>query len=196
MADLYGEVARVVETLERLHEPAVLVGHSYGGAVITEAGEHPTVERLVFIAALVLDAGETCSAAAVGESEAAGISFEGRRDLSEGFIIGSHHTVALEPKVVAECLFNDCDDATVAWALDRLDPHPLRSLEQSPRRVAWRAKPTTYAVCADDLVVHPELPHILAARCISSTTWPTGHTPFLSHPELVVEFLSQVTSDP
>lgn len=193
LADLYGDVARVVETLERLDEPAVLVGHSYGGAVITEAGEHPTVEHLVFIAAMVLDAGETCSAAAVVESDAAGISFEGRPDLSEGFI-AADHTLTLDPKIAAQCLFNDCDDTTVAWALDRLGPHPLRSLEQSPRTVAWRAKPTTYVVCADDLVVHPDLQRILAARCSSSTRWRTGHAPFLSRPELVVDLLSQVTS--
>jgi pimeloyl-ACP methyl ester carboxylesterase len=194
LGDLHGDAARVVETLDQLGEPVVLVGHSYGGAVITEAGDHPTVEHLVFIAALVLDRGETCSAAAVGEPEAARIPFEGRPDLSQGFITASGDTVTLEPKIAAECLFNDCDGATVAWALDRLDPHPLGSLQQPPRSVAWRTKPSTYAACADDLVVHPDLQTILAARCGSSTTWPTGHAPFLSRPELVVELLNHVTT--
>lgn len=194
MGDLHGDAARVVESLDRLGEPVVLVGHSYGGAVITEAGAHPTVEHLVYIAALVLDTGETCSAAAVGESEAAGISYEGRPDLGKGFVSVSDDGVTLERSVAAECLFSDCDDATVAWALDRLEPHLLVSLGQSPRSIAWRTKPSTYAVCADDLVVHPDLQTILAARCTSSTTWPTGHAPFLSRPELVVELLGHVTA--
>ncbi len=194
MADLHGDAGMVAETLERLGEPVVLVGHSYGGAVITEAGAHPAVEQLVFIAGMVLDSGETCTTAAQSESAAAGISFDGRPDLSEGFVTSSGDTVSLEPTIAAACLFNDCDDATIAWALERLDPHPLRSLQQSPRAVAWRTKPATYAACADDLVVHPDLQRILAARCTASTTWPTGHTPFLSRPELVVELLSRVTA--
>jgi pimeloyl-ACP methyl ester carboxylesterase len=61
MTDLHGDAAKVTETLNELGEPAVLVGHSYGGAVITEAGEHPAVEHLVFIAAMALDVGESCS---------------------------------------------------------------------------------------------------------------------------------------
>jgi hypothetical protein len=83
---------------------------------------HPAVEQLVFIAGMVLDTGETCSAAAQSESEAGGISFEGRPDLSEGFVASSGDTVSLEPRIAAACLFNDCDERTVAWALDRLEP--------------------------------------------------------------------------
>jgi pimeloyl-ACP methyl ester carboxylesterase len=194
MTDLHGDAKRVVETLDRLGEPAVLVGHSYGGAVITEAGEHPAVERLVFIAGMVLDTGESCTAAALSESEAVGISFEGRPDLGEGFLPAAHDVVTLEPKIAAGCLFNDCDDATVAWALDRLEPQRLGNLQQPTRKVAWRTKPSTYAACADDLVVHPGLQRILAARCTDSTTWPTGHAPFLSRPQLVVELLARVTA--
>jgi pimeloyl-ACP methyl ester carboxylesterase len=193
MADLHGDAAKVVETLDRLGEPVVLVGHSYGGAVITEAGEHPAVEQLVFIAGMVLDTDESCTAAALSESAAAGISFAGRPDLSEGFVDAWRESVVLERTMAAACLFNDCDDATAAWALDRLQPHRLGSLQQSPRNAAWRTKPSTYASCANDLVVHPDLQNILAARCSASTSWPTGHAPFLSSPELVIELLSQVT---
>ena len=191
MTDLHGDAARVVETLDRLDEPGVLVGHSYGGAVVTEAGSHPLVERLVFIAAMVLDTGESCSAAAVSESRVDEISFEGRPSLSEGFIRTSGDAVALEPKIAADYLFHDCDGATVTWALDRLTPHRLGSLQQSPRSIAWRTKPSTYAVCANDLVVHPDLQQIFAKRCTSSVQWSTGHLPFLSRPDLVVELLMQ-----
>jgi hypothetical protein len=57
-------------------------------------------------------------------------------------------------------------------------------------KVAWRDRPSTYAVCANDRAVHPELQRVLAARCTTSVEWPTGHSPFLPHPELVVDLVA------
>jgi pimeloyl-ACP methyl ester carboxylesterase len=196
MTDLHGDAARVVEALDGLSEPAVLVGHSYGGAVITEAGDHPAVEHLVYIAALVLDAGESCMEAAVGDSAAAEIDWSGRPNLAEGFVVASDDTVSLEPGIAARCLYNDCDDETVRWALGRLGPHPLGNLQQAPSRIAWRTKPSTYVVCVDDVGVPPELQRVLGKRCTSVVEWPTGHSPFLSDPERVVGFLAEVARSP
>jgi pimeloyl-ACP methyl ester carboxylesterase len=192
--DLHGDAARVLEALDQLDEPAIVVGHSYGGAVVTEAGDHPMVEGLVFVAALVLDAGESCMEAALGGSEAAGISWEERPNLAEGFIVGSDDTVTLDPKIAAVCLFNDCDDQTVEWALEHLGPHPFGNLRQRPRRISWRTKPSTYVVCSDDLAVHPDLQRVLAKRCTSSIEMRTGHSPFLSRPELIVAILENVAT--
>jgi pimeloyl-ACP methyl ester carboxylesterase len=191
MTDLHGDAARVSEILDGLGEPAILVGHSYGGAVITEAGDHPLVEHLVFMAAMALDAGETCQKAATEEVAVAGLDWTGRPNFGKGFILAPDNTVTLDPAVAAQCLYSDCDDATVAWALDRLGPHPLGNLQQAPSRIAWRTKPSTYAICADDLVVHPDLQRILAKRCTSAVEWPTGHSPFLSDPERVSGLLSE-----
>jgi pimeloyl-ACP methyl ester carboxylesterase len=196
LADLYGDAARVVETLDALTGPAVLVGHSYGGAVVTEAGDHPMVRRVVFLAALVLDAGESCMEAAVNEAETAGISWEEGPNLAEGFELDDDGTVRLDRGVARACLYNDCDEETAAWALDRLGPHPLHNLEQQARRVAWRAKESTYVVCADDAAVHPGLQRVLARRCSTAVEWPTGHSPFLSRPDLVVEFLADAAVGP
>jgi pimeloyl-ACP methyl ester carboxylesterase len=196
MTDLHGDADRVVEALDRLDGPTVLVGHSYGGAVITEAGDHPLVERLIFIAALVLAEGESCVEAATEESVAAGIDWEGRPNLSEGFIVGPDETVRLDPQVAAQCLYNGCDDKTVAWALNRLGPHPLRNLQQTPARIAWRRKPSTYVVCTEDLGVHPDLQRVFAGRCSSAIEWPTGHSPFLSDPKRVAGLIAEVASQP
>jgi pimeloyl-ACP methyl ester carboxylesterase len=192
MTDLHGDAARVVEVLDSLDEPAVLVGHSYGGAVLTESGDHSLVERLVFIAALVLDAGESCIEAAAEEAAVAGIDWVGRPNLADGFIVASDGTITLDPKVAAQCLYNDCDVDTVTWAVDRLGRHPLGNLQQTPSRIAWRAKPSTYVVCADDFGIHPDLQRVLATRCTSVVEWPTGHSPFLSDPERVIELLAEV----
>jgi pimeloyl-ACP methyl ester carboxylesterase len=190
MTDLHGDAARVTEELERLGRPVVLVGHSYGGAVVTEAGDHPLVRHVVLLAALAIDAHETCMSAAVEESAEVGISWEGRANLGEGFIVADDGTVTLDPEIAAVCLYNDCDPDTVAWALARLGPHPLGNLQQSPTSVAWRVKPSTYVVCADDFGVHPELQRLLAKRCSASIEWGTGHSPFFSRPDLVVGLLA------
>jgi len=192
MTDLHGDATRVTELLDELGEPAILVGHSYGGAVVTEAGDHPLVMHLVFIAAMALDAGETCQKVATEDVAAAGIDWKGRPNFGKGFIVAPDNMVTLDPTVAAQCLYNDCDDATIAWALNRLGPHPLENLQQSPARIAWRTKPSTYAVCAEDLVVHPVLERILAKRCTSVVEWPTGHSPFLSDPERVAGLLTEV----
>jgi pimeloyl-ACP methyl ester carboxylesterase len=192
MTDLHGDATRVAEMLDRLGEPAILVGHSYGGAVITEAGDHPLVQQLVFIAAMALDAGESCQKAATEEVAVAGLDWKGRPNFGKGFIVAPDNTVTLDPTVAATCLYNDCDDATVAWALNLLGPHPLGNLQQAPSRISWRTKTSTYVVCANDLVVHPDLQRILAKRCASVVEWPTGHSPFLSQPERVSELLTGV----
>jgi pimeloyl-ACP methyl ester carboxylesterase len=192
MTDLHGDATKVTEVLDELGESAILVGHSYGGAVITEAGDHPLVERLLFIAALIPDTGETCQKAATKEVAEAGLDWKGRPNFGKAFIVAADNSVTLDPTIAAQCLYNDCDDATVAWALDRLGPHPLGNLQQSPSRIAWRMKPSTYAVCADDLAVHPDLERILAKRCTSIVEWPTGHSPYLSDPKRVAALVAGV----
>lgn len=194
MTDLHGDAARVTKALDSLDEPAVLVGHSYGGAVVTEAGDHPMVEHLVLVAALALDEGESCMEAAVQESAAAGIDWEGRPNLGEGFILASDGTVSLDRQVAARCLYNNCAENVVTWALERLGPHPLANLQQAPSTIAWRTKPSTYVVCGDDFGVHPDLQRILARRCDVVDEWPTDHSPFLSAPERVVELLVEVAA--
>jgi len=187
--DLHADAARLSRELDRRGSNVVLVSHSYGGAVITEAGDHDAVDHLVYVASFALDAGESCTTALAAEAEAAGIDHQGRPDLGDGFVEGPNGTVSLEPLVAAACFYNDCDNATADWALARLGPQPLASLQQAPYGVAWKARPSTYAVCADDLAVHPDLQRLLARRCTTSVEWPAGHSPFLSRPEVVAELL-------
>jgi pimeloyl-ACP methyl ester carboxylesterase len=185
--DLYSDVARVRETLDELNGDVVLVGHSYGGAVITEAGLHPAVHHLVYVAAFALEPGESCVSAA--EVEAGLISYDGRPNLGAGFIMSSGDMITLDPSSAAECLYNDCDADTVAWALARLGPQPLITLQGAPKHAAWRTKPSTYVVCSDDMAVHPDLQRIMARRCGSVFEWPTDHSPFLCRPDLVAGLL-------
>jgi pimeloyl-ACP methyl ester carboxylesterase len=183
LSDLHGDATRVREVLDTLEPPVILLGHSYGGAVITEAGDHPSVRRLVYLSALALDDGESCGNAAADEVAAAMIVHDGRPDIGAGFVVGDDGIVTLLPSVAAACLYNDCDEASIAWALARIGPHPLVALQQSPTSVAWRSKPSTYIVCVNDLTVHPDLQRIFAKRCTTTEEWESGHSPFLSQPD-------------
>lgn len=171
----------------------VLVGHSYGGAVITEAGTHPAVARLVFLCAMALDEGESSMSAAVDLPGVADISHEGRPDLGGGMHISDDGFITIEETVAAAALFNRCDRDTTAWALARLGPQPMVTLQQSPDAVSWREKPATYVVCSDDQIVHPELQRVMAKRCANAALeWDSDHSPFLSHPRLVVDLLASL----
>jgi pimeloyl-ACP methyl ester carboxylesterase len=192
LTDLHGDARRVRELLDAGTGPVVLVGHSYGGAVISEAGGHDRVRELVFIAALALDADETCLIAAASEAEAADISHEGRPDLGAALVIADDGTSTVRPELATELFYDDCDEASADWAVARLGPHRLDAMQQEPAAVAWRTKPSTYAVCADDLAIHPDLQRLLAKRCATAVEWPTSHSPFLSRPELVVDLLAEV----
>jgi pimeloyl-ACP methyl ester carboxylesterase len=177
-----------------MEHPVVLVGHSYGGAVITEAGDHPAVAHLVYVCALALDGDETCVSAASAETAQAPISYEGRPDLGSGFIKDSSGAVTLDPSVAGACLYNECDPETVDWALARLGPQPSVSLQQTPATVAWRVKPSTYVICLNDLAIHPDLQRMLAKRCTNSIEWNSDHSPFLSRSDLLVELLGELAA--
>jgi hypothetical protein len=72
----------------------------------------------------------------------------------------------------------------------------LGSLQQTPTSIGWRKKPSTYAVCTDDLTVHPSLQRILARRCTATVEWPTDHSPFLSRPDLVADLIAGLALAP
>ncbi|HVB90605.1 MAG TPA: alpha/beta hydrolase [Acidimicrobiales bacterium] len=196
LGDLNQDAARVHEMLDRLGGGVVLVGHSYGGAVITQAGNHGAVAHLVYLAAFPLQMDESCASTAAHEPEARHITYEGRPNVGSGFVVGPNGTITLDPVVAAECLYNRCDPDLVRWAVAQLGPQPLITFQQSPTTEAWRSKASTYAVCADDMVVHPDLQRILARRCGSVVEWPTDHSPFLSRPELVADLLTALATDP
>ena len=179
-----------MSTLDSLDGPTVLVGHSYGGAVITEAGAHDRVAHLVYIAAFNLAAGECVGDAAADEALAAGIDHSARPDLSAGLTSndgGMSTTVAAE--VAAPLFYNDCTPEVAAWATARLGRQRMANFSDQPAVIAWQDRPSTYLICSDDNAVHPDLQRLLARRATTSIQWDTGHSPFLSQPLLLSELL-------
>jgi pimeloyl-ACP methyl ester carboxylesterase len=199
MADLHGDASSVRRALDDLSangDEIVLVGHSYGGAVITEAGDHRAVQHLVYLCALALDEDETCTSVVVPDEAAATVSFEGRPDLAQAVIPYGEDALGVEPTMAAACLYNECDVGTTTWAVSQLGPQPLITFQQAPAAIAWRSKPSTYVVCDNDLAIHPGLQRIMAERCTTRVEWSSDHSPFLSHPEEVVRLLAALAAEP
>jgi pimeloyl-ACP methyl ester carboxylesterase len=164
----------------------VLVGHSYGGAVITEAGAHPAVTHLLYLSGLAPDTGEACG----------GYLFpDAGGDLPPGFV-PPEEPVAIDPQVAVGQFYHDCDEQDAAWAVGQLRPQPLAWLGQRPRQAAWPVKPSTYVICTDDRAIDPAQQRLWAARCTDSQEWPTGHSPFLTHPARVATLIATLTRHP
>ena len=188
--DLHGDADRVRSTLDAINGDVILLGHSYGGAVITEAGVHPAVAHLVYLCALALDMGESCIDA--GGTETATLSHEGRPSLADAWVAHPDGTTTLTPGGAATCLYNDCDQDTQAWAIARLGPQPMSNLGEVPAAVAWRERPSTYIVCDRDQAIHPGLQRILARRCTYRQVWSADHSPFASQPDRLSALLAGV----
>ena len=195
LTDLHGDAARVGEVLDGLGRPSVLVGHSYGGVVITEAGTHRNVAHLVYIASFNLDATESAMSAAMAETQAASIDHGGRPDALSYVRDAGDGTTTIDPEGARILFYNDCPPEIADWAVAHLGRQPIETLSQSPAAVAWRERPSTYAVCTLDNIVHPELQHVLARRATHTVEWPTSHSPFLSRPDLVVDLVAGLAAE-
>src|SRR4051794_13804378 len=180
LGDLHGDAAAVCDVLDTIDGDVVLVGHSYGGAVITEAGAHPAVRQLVYVAAFCIDEDETCATTGGNDPRVAAISHEGRPNLAQAFVIQDDGSITITADGAAECLYNDCDQTDIDWALAHLTPQPMITFTQSPAVASWRTRPATYVVCDHDQAVHPDLQRLMAERCATTVTWPVDHSPFLS----------------
>ncbi len=192
LGDLHGDAERVRSALDGFNEPVVLVGHSYGGIVATEAGVHRMVSELVYLASFNLDEGESAFSAAADESNAADLDQSGRPDALAQIRMGEDGTATIDPDGARVLFYNDCSKKVADWAVARLGPQRMESLTQSPAAVAWHERPSTYAVCTLDNIVHPDLQRVLARRADRVLEWPTGHSPFLSRPDLVADLLADV----
>ena len=105
-------------------------------------------------------------------------------------------TMGLKAELAPDAFMQDCDGEAVAGAMRRLTRQPLAVFGQSPRAVAWREKPSTYVVCAEDRATPARVQREFARRADRVVELPTGHHPMLSRPELLARVLAEtVRSD-
>lgn len=186
--DLHDDAAVVKQAIAAAGGPVVVVGHSYGGAVVTEAAAgEPAVQRVVYLCALVPDEGESVFDVLALVDELLVGPGNGLKLDDTDF---SHE---IEPGREVAIMYHDCDPADAAAAVARLLPQNAVSGTQELRGIAWKEKPSTYVVCSDDRTISPLLQLLFAERIGADTIeWPTSHSPMLSRPELVAGFLADL----
>ncbi len=180
-ADLDQDAAVVARACEGLAN-VVLVGHSYGGAVVAQA-EHLVGElaRVVFVAAIVPLLGES----ATDVSRLVRV----RTSLDEAMKLEGP-ALSLDPTLAREALYGDCDEVTGSWAFTHLSTQTLASFRR-PRTGALVPVASRYVVCRDDRAIDPSLQEILAARCDERVELASGHSPFFSHPRELAEIITR-----
>ena len=176
---LAGDVTTVKRTLGRVSSPAILVGHSYGGSVITAAGIDERVVGLVYIAALAPDADETSQ------------SQQEKFPVSDVFkyVEVADGRVWMRPEGV-ECFAGDLPEPEkkFVWATHFAPAADL--FTQKLDGVAWKTKPSSYIVATQDRTVQPDLERFVAKRMGATTTEvASSHVPMLSNPKVVIDVI-------
>ncbi|MGD9795194.1 MAG: alpha/beta hydrolase [Acidimicrobiia bacterium] len=192
--DLHGDAKRVTEVLDTIDGDVVLLGHSYGGAVIGQVGPHRSLRHLVFLAALALEEGETGGTAGWFDPAIVDIDHEGRPDAAAHYVRHPDSVTTVSAEGVRDLLYSDCDDSVVAWALDHMGPHPMETFRQEATTASWKSIESTYVVCTEDLILHPDLQRLMAKRCTHTIEWTCGHCPNASQPERVAELLIELAT--
>jgi pimeloyl-ACP methyl ester carboxylesterase len=183
LTDLAADVRATREALDAFGHPAVLVGHSYGGAVVTAAGGHPLVRELLYVAAFQLDEGESVSRTRTGEALPDTRLAEAMR------VTGDE--VGLDPQLGRELLYGDADPEVAVACTAQLRPVHRLVFRGMPEVIAWRTVTSTYVVCTEDLAVHPDLQRAMAARATRTVQWPCGHSPAATRPDAVAALIAE-----
>jgi pimeloyl-ACP methyl ester carboxylesterase len=176
---LEGDVATVTRALGRVSSPAILVGHSYGGTVITAAGTDDRVAGLVYMAALAPDESETSQ------------SLQDQFPVTDIF---SHIEIAdgrvwMLPSGIG-CFAGDLSEQEqeLVWATQGVPDVDL--FNQKLDGTAWRTKPSWYIVANNDRTVQPDLERFVAKRMGAHTyDLDSSHVPMLSHPDFVLDVI-------
>jgi pimeloyl-ACP methyl ester carboxylesterase len=183
LTSLADDVAATDRVLERLDGPAILVGHSYGGAVITEAGDDAKVVGLVYVAAFVPDAGESVLGLLPKDGPQPPIEIT-----KDGFIFfanGAYQAAFAAGVPAAEADFMHASQVPLAAAAGNA---PLTV-------AAWKTKSSWYVVAQDDLIIPPDAQRGMATRAgATATEMAGGHIAFVVDPQPVVDAIEKAAN--
>jgi pimeloyl-ACP methyl ester carboxylesterase len=170
--------------IDAMDGPVVLVGHSYGGSVITEAGNHPKVAALVYIAAFALDAGESCADIETALPQA-----------SKAFKPDSNGNWWIEQEdFVADFAADIPKEKAEFMAISQV-PISTDAFTHKVTSPAWKTKPTWYMVATADRSINPDQERMMAKRAKAKTVEVnSSHVAYVSHPKETAKLIEEAAT--
>ena len=170
-------------TLAQQDGPVILVGHSYGGVVITEAGNDPIVAGLVYIAAFAPDTGE--SVASLIKDPPPGAPVPPILPPQDGYLF-------LDKAKFAASFAADVDPELAAFMANAQVPWGVEALQGAVRQPAWKSKPSWYLLATEDRMIPPAAQRAMSGRAGSTVTEVrASHSVYVSRPEAVVDLIAE-----
>jgi pimeloyl-ACP methyl ester carboxylesterase len=180
---LADDVATTKRVVSAQNGPVILVGHSYGGVVITEAGNDPNVVGLVYIAAFVPDKGESVSS--LIKDPPPGAPVPPILPPQEGFLF-------LDKAKFAASFAADVDPDKAEFMADSQVPWGVEALSGTISEPAWRSKPSWYLVATDDKMIPPPAQRFMSERAGSTVVEAAGsHAIYVSQPNAVAALIEK-----
>lgn len=180
LGDYPTDVAAVTERAATIDGDVLVVGHSYGGAVISDATFGDRVRHLVYLAAFMPD------------SDRSYVSYLPPGDLPPYVGMRDDGTMAVPEGQATPFFYGDCPDDVARWATERLTPQSQSVLTGVTRHAAWRVVPSTYIVAARDEAIPPDLQRVFAAQAGEAIEIESSHSPMLSKPGELADHLARI----
>ena len=193
LGDLHGDAAHVAAVVRRQTGPVVLVGHSYGGAVVSEASADPAaaaaIVHLVYLTAYVPGAGESVLGLATSMPPA-------ETRLAAAMVMSDDHTsFTVDASLAHAAFYGRCDPLTAQANIARLCPQPLATFDQPLTGAGWETIRSTYVRCTEDEAIDIGHQDLMSAHCTTVESLATDHSPFASMPVETAEIIARITRD-
>jgi pimeloyl-ACP methyl ester carboxylesterase len=189
MTTLDRDAATLSDALAGVEGDAIVIAHSWGGSVATlGASGAPNVRHLIYLAAVLTEAGRPSL------SPPPAVPVKGRETLRPKVIIETDTTTTIDRAVSLAAFYHDVEPSLARQAASRLRPFQKTgyAVIETNAVAAWRLIPTTYVVCAEDRMIHPDTQREMAAAAGAEVLeWRSSHSPFLSHPGLVADLVAR-----
>ena len=184
---LADDVATTKRAISAANEPVVLVGHSYGGVVITEAGNDPNVVGLVYIAAFAPDTGESVSS--LIKDPPPGAPVPPILPPVDGYLF-------LDKEKFPASFAADVDAERAEFMADSQVPWGVEALSGRISEPAWRSKPSWYLVATDDKMIPPPAQRFMSERAGSTVVEsPGSHAIYVSRPDIVASLIDRAARE-
>jgi len=180
---LADDVAATMRVIHAQNGPVILVGHSYGGAVITEAGNDPQVTGLVYVTAFAPDKGESVST--LIKDPPPGAPVPPILPPQDGYLL-------LDKSKFHTAFAGDVEEETAAFMADAQVPWGVEALSGAISEPAWKSKPSWYLVATDDRMIPPPAQRLMSKRAGSKVVEVAGsHAIYISQPKAVAALIKE-----